>query len=107
MLLVLDNCEHVLDAAARLCADLLNAADDITILATSREPLGLPEEARYRLPPMSLPGKNMPEDAVEAEAMSLFTERVRQLDPDFTVDGDSSALISTASSGGWMGCRWL
>ena len=49
LLLVLDNCEHVLDAAAQLCAALLSSADDIRILATSREPLGLPEEARYRL----------------------------------------------------------
>jgi predicted ATPase len=55
LLLVLDNCEHVLDAAAELCAALLVSADDITILATSREPLRLPEEARYRLPPLALP----------------------------------------------------
>ena len=43
MLLVLDNCEHVLDAAAQLCAAMLPSADDIRILATSREPLGLAE----------------------------------------------------------------
>lgn len=55
LVLVLDSCEHVLDAAAELCAVLLVSADDIKILATSREPLGLPEEARYRLPPLSLP----------------------------------------------------
>ena len=50
LLLVLDNCEHVLDAVAQFCAAVLLSADDIRILATSREPLGLPEEARYRLP---------------------------------------------------------
>ena len=55
LLLVLDGCEHVLDAVAELCAVMLASADDITILATSREPLGLPEEARFRLPPLALP----------------------------------------------------
>ena len=50
LLLVLDNCEHVLNAVAQFCATVLPTADDIRILATSREPLGLPEEAQYRLP---------------------------------------------------------
>ena len=62
LLLVLDNCEHVLDAVAQFCATVLLSADDIRILATSREPLGLPEEARYRLPPLTLPGPSGPED---------------------------------------------
>ena len=60
LLLVLDNCEHVLDAVAQFCATVLLSADDIRILATSREPLGLPEEARYRLPPLALPGPSGP-----------------------------------------------
>jgi predicted ATPase/DNA-binding CsgD family transcriptional regulator len=91
LLLVLDNCEHVVDAAAELCAALLVSADDITILATSREPLGLPEEARYRLPPLALPGQH---GEAEAEAVTLFVERARQLNPDFTVDGDSGAVVA-------------
>ena len=90
LLLVLDNCEHVLDAAAELCAALVVSADDITVLATSREPLGLPEEARYRLPPLALPGQHT---GAQAEAMTLFVERARQLNPDFTVDGDSGAIM--------------
>ncbi len=52
LLLVLDNCEHLLDAVAELCGTLLPAADDVRVLATSREPLGLAGEARYRLPPL-------------------------------------------------------
>jgi len=60
LLLVLDNCEHLLDAVAHLCADILLAADDIRILVTSREPLGLPEEVRYRLPPLALPSPHHP-----------------------------------------------
>jgi predicted ATPase len=55
VLLVLDNCEHLIDAVAQLCEMLLPAADDVRILATSREPAGVAGEARYRLPPLGLP----------------------------------------------------
>jgi predicted ATPase/DNA-binding CsgD family transcriptional regulator len=93
LLLVLDNCEHVLDATAQFCATLLLSADDIRILATSREPLGLPEEARYRLPPLRLPHPNASGQAVQAEAVTLFVQRARQLDPDFALDSDSAAVV--------------
>jgi predicted ATPase len=56
VLLVIDNCEHVIGAVARLCAGLLAACDDVRVLATSREPLAVAGEARYRLAPLSLPG---------------------------------------------------
>jgi predicted ATPase len=55
LLLVLDNCEHVIGAAAELCGRLLLGADDVRVLATSREPLQIAGEARYRLGPLSLP----------------------------------------------------
>ena len=55
LLLVLDNCEHVIGAAAALSAGLLSACDDVRILATSREPLAVAGEARYRLAPLALP----------------------------------------------------
>jgi len=58
--LVLDNCEHVIAAAARLCAALLPACDDVRVLATSREPLRLAGEAGYRLAPLTLPGPALP-----------------------------------------------
>jgi predicted ATPase len=73
MLLVLDNCEHVLDDVAARCAAQLVSADDIKILVSSREPLGLPEEARYRLAPLTLPGPSTPQ--ADAEAVTLFVER--------------------------------
>ena len=56
LLLVLDNCEHVAGAVAELCGALLPAADDVRVLATSREPVGIAGEARYRVPPLTLPG---------------------------------------------------
>ena len=52
-LLVLDNCEHLLDAVAEACGELLALCDDVVILATSREPLGVEGEARLRLRPLS------------------------------------------------------
>jgi predicted ATPase len=55
LLLVLDNCEHLIGAAAALCAALLPACDELRILATSREPLRVTGEARYRLASLSLP----------------------------------------------------
>jgi hypothetical protein len=57
VLLVLDNCEHVLGTVAELCAGLLPVADDIRVLATSREPVGVAGEARFRLGPLGLPGE--------------------------------------------------
>ena len=56
LLLVLDNCEHVIGAAAELCAGLLQACDDVRVLATSREPLRIAGEAAYRLAPLPVPG---------------------------------------------------
>ena len=56
LLLVLDNCEHLIGAAAELCGALLAACDDVRVLATSREPLRVAGEARYRLGPLALAG---------------------------------------------------
>jgi predicted ATPase len=55
LLLVLDNCEQVIGAAAELCGRLLLGADEVRVLATSREPLRIAGEARYRLGPLTLP----------------------------------------------------
>jgi len=71
LLLVLDNCKHVLGAAAELCAGLLAGCDDVRVLATSREPLAIAGEARYRLGPLSLPGPDQAGDG-GSEAVALF-----------------------------------
>ena len=78
VLLVLDNCEHVLSAVTGLCRDLLAAADDMRILATSREPLGIPGEIRYRLGPLGQPSAGGPSQAEEPDAVALFAERARR-----------------------------
>src|SRR6476646_9046971 len=71
MLVVLDNCGHLLDASAALCVSVLGAAPRLTVLATSREPLGVTGEATWRVPSLSLAD----------EAIELFTDRARRARP--------------------------
>ena len=90
LLLVLDNCEHLLGAAAEFCAGLLAACDDVRVLATSREPLRVAGEARYRLGPLSVPG----EGSGECEAVELFADRARQVDARFVLEGAAGAAVA-------------
>jgi len=92
LLLVLDNCEHVIQGAAELCGGLLAAADDLQILATSREPLAVAGEARYRLGPLTVPGPD--ERAGRAEAVALFADRARRADPRFAVDERTGPAVA-------------
>jgi predicted ATPase/DNA-binding CsgD family transcriptional regulator len=94
LLLVLDNCEHVIGAAAALCAGLLAAADDVRVLATSREPLAVAGEARHRLGSLSLPGLGGLADAVGSEAVALFADRARSVDPHFALDEQTAAGVA-------------
>lgn len=84
MLLVLDNCEHLLDACAELVVALLGAARGLTVLATSREPLGVTGEASVRVPPLSLA-----DDAVQ-----LFGDRARLIQADFAVTDDNLDAVT-------------
>ena len=95
LLLVLDNCEHVIGAAAELCAGLLLACDDVKILATSREPLRVSGEARYRLGALALPGPDDPaEAAAGCEAVALFADRARRADVRFALDGQTGPAVA-------------
>jgi non-specific serine/threonine protein kinase len=91
VLLVMDNCEHVIGEVARLCAGLLAACDDVRVLATSREPLAVAGEARYRLAPLSLPGEDG--DAGGSEAVALFADRARRADAGFKLDRETGPVI--------------
>jgi predicted ATPase/DNA-binding CsgD family transcriptional regulator len=95
LLVVLDNCEHVIGAAAELCAALLAACDDLRVLATSREPLAVAGEARYRLGPLVLPGPGGPAQGAGAEAVRLFADRARQVDARFVLDGQTGPAVAT------------
>ena len=98
LLLVLDNCEHVMGAAAGLCAGLLAACDEVRVLATSREPLGVSGEARYRLGPLSLPGAD--DAAAGSEAVRLFADRARLADAGFALDDRSGPLVASIVQNG-------
>ena len=83
MLVVLDNCEHLLDASAALVVAMLEACPRLTLLATSREPIGVAGEVSWRVPSLSLTD----------EAVELFTERARHARPDFTLTDDNAATV--------------
>ncbi|HEV3293170.1 MAG TPA: hypothetical protein VG123_29685, partial [Streptosporangiaceae bacterium] len=94
LLLVLDNCEHVLGAAAGLCAELTAACDDLRILATSREPLRVAGEAGYRLGPLAVPDLDDLAEAATSEAVVLFADRARRADAHFTLDGGTGPAVA-------------
>lgn len=92
-LIVLDNCEHVLSTCAQAAADLLGSCADITILATSREPLAIAGEAVWAVPAMPIPPSTAAVDElVRFDAVELFTERARLVDRRFE--------LSSANAGG-------
>jgi predicted ATPase/DNA-binding CsgD family transcriptional regulator len=94
LLLVLDNCEHVIGAAAGLSAGLLLACDDMRILATSREPLRVAGEAGYRLAPLALPDPDGPAGAAACEAVALFADRARRADARFALDEQTGPVVA-------------
>jgi predicted ATPase/DNA-binding CsgD family transcriptional regulator len=96
-LVVLDNCEHLLAACAALAGQLLTSCPGLTVLATSREPLGLPGETSWLVPSLSLPELGSP-DPVEslshADAVRLFIERAVQVAPHFTVTNRNAPAVA-------------
>ena len=92
VLLVLDNCEHVLDAVAQLCEVMLPLADDVRVLATSREPIAVAGEARYRLGPLAVPGPGSGEPG-RCAAVELFADRASRVDPGFALDDTTAPVI--------------
>ena len=96
LLLVLDNCEHVIDAVAKLVETLLSAAPDVRVVVTSQEPLGIAGEQVFRLPSLAVPEDTTvtAEDALHAGAVQLFVERARAADPRFTLDDRNAPTIA-------------
>jgi predicted ATPase/DNA-binding CsgD family transcriptional regulator len=95
LLLVLDNCEHVLTAVAELCATLLPIADDLRILTTSRGPIGVAGETRYRLQPLPVPSPDLPRPGMRSlAAAALFADRARLADPHFTLDDETADAVA-------------
>jgi predicted ATPase/class 3 adenylate cyclase/DNA-binding CsgD family transcriptional regulator len=84
MLVVLDNCEHLLDASAEMVVALLGAAAELTMVTTSREPIGVAGELSWRVP--SLP--------LADEAVELFADRARRARADFEISDDNLGAVS-------------
>ena len=97
-LLLLDNCEHLVEAVARLAEALLSHCPNLTVLATSREPLRIPGEVTWRVPSLSLP-RLVPgasaEESMEAESVRLFATRAAQAAPGFQLDGDNADAVAS------------
>src|SRR5258706_10098004 len=96
MVLLLDNCEHVIEGAAGLAAAILSGAPGVKILATSREPLGVAGEHEHRLRPLTSPELSSALTAAEAAAFSavqLFVERVTASVEDFALTDANARLV--------------
>jgi len=97
LLLVVDNCEHLLAASAALADTLLRSAPRLTILATSREPLRVPGEVVFRVPSLGVPDPERPIDVsalMRYEAVRLFVDRAVAAAPEFLLDEENGADVA-------------
>ena len=95
LLLVLDNCEHLLAGAAALAVVLERSCAGLVILATSREGLGIDGERLVPVPPLAAPGTDADLEMItDAEAVRLFVERAAAVKPDFTVTAENAAAVA-------------
>ena len=97
LLIVLDNCEHLLDIAAEVSSQLLSFAPGLKLLTTTREPLNVPGEVAWRVPPLDLPDDDSAsdlEDILGYEAVQLFVERALAARPDLELTDDDVPAIA-------------
>ena len=97
MLILLDNCEHLVDACARIAERILRAAPNVRILASSREALDIAGEVTYRVPSLGVPDiKHLPpvESLSQYEAVRLFIDRAISANPAFIVTNDSAPFLA-------------
>ncbi|RSN68492.1 BTAD domain-containing putative transcriptional regulator [Actinomadura sp. WAC 06369] len=97
LLLVLDNCEHVVEQAAELAERLLARVPGLRVLATSREPLGPPGEVVWAVPPLDVPGRDGTDDPAalaRSGAVRLFAARAEAAARGFRLDGDTAAAVA-------------
>jgi predicted ATPase/DNA-binding SARP family transcriptional activator len=95
LLLVLDNCEHLIEACASFSDNLLNGCPNVKIMATSRESLGIYQENIFSVSPLSLPPPESPLEGIENyPAIQLFIERAANAQPGFHLEKDNSAVLT-------------
>ena len=98
VLLILDNCEHLIERCAELADTLLRGCPSLTILATSREPMGIDGEIAWRVPSLAIPpahGTAATQSVGESAAVRLFVERARAVRSGFSVTEHNAESIST------------
>jgi predicted ATPase/DNA-binding winged helix-turn-helix (wHTH) protein len=96
-LLLLDNCEHVIEAAATVAHALVRALPRLHVLATSREPLRVEGESSYRVPSLTMPGAHaspVPPDVIASEAGQLFVDRAVAVQPAFALTERNAAAVA-------------
>ncbi|WP_033292613.1 ATP-binding protein [Amycolatopsis jejuensis] len=95
LLIVLDNCEHLLDACAHLVGQLFAAGPAVHVCATSRQPLGVAGETVLPVPPLQVPAPDDPDELVRgSDAVRLFVDRAAAVLPEFTPDAAASRTIA-------------
>jgi predicted ATPase/class 3 adenylate cyclase len=97
MLLVLDNCEHLIDACAELASAIMNGCDQVKILATSREALDVPGERPYHVPPLRVADpETLPEISalVQIEAIRMFLDRATTVQPSFSLTAQNAPTVA-------------
>jgi predicted ATPase/DNA-binding SARP family transcriptional activator len=95
LVLVLDNCEHLADAVASLVDSVLRSCPAVSLLATSRAPLGLPAERVHVLAPLPAPGPDaLVEEIARSPSVQLFVERAAAARPGFALDEDNAAPVA-------------
>ena len=98
MLLLVDNCEHVVDAAASLIDDILGQCPTVTVIATSREALAVPDEVQVMVAPLATPPEDTsPGSVLEYPAAQLFAERARAVRPGLVFDSDDLSAVGQIS----------
>lgn len=98
LLLILDNCEHLIESCARLADQLLKSCPDLKILTTSREALGISGEATFRVPPLEIPNlkeRQTPATLSHFAAVRLFIDRAVQASPSFTVTNENAPAVAS------------
>lgn len=99
ILLILDNCEHLLDACAQVIDTLLKNCPNLKILATSREPLGIIGESIYRVPSLELPDfQQILDNFRDYESVRLFEERAQLVQTDFLLTMENASFIAQICS---------
>jgi predicted ATPase/class 3 adenylate cyclase len=95
VLVLLDNCEHLVEACAGLAARLVGSCRELTMLATSREPLGVAGEVTFGVPPLAVVDSTDPGQVRNVEAVRLFVDRAGLVDPGFGLTSENAPAVAS------------